>query len=370
MTARSITGAWAGIFALCAVACGGSDEMAAPPAEDFGCDGLAAYANPGPYPVGVTTLDLDGVPVEVWYPGARAGTARDVYDLRDWLGDEIRQQIPDADAPRLETSAYRDVPVREGAHPLVVFSHGLGGYRSQSTFFTTHLASWGFIVAAPDHPERGLQLLISPTAPVLDRAPTTMLQTIALLEQHSASTGPFAGRVDSTRVAMAGHSAGGAASAVAAADPQVITWVGHAGAAEAPPQKPALIMAGATDETVTPSRLASNYEDLSGPALQRYVSIFGAGHLAFSDICLIGREDGGLIPLARKYDVEIPALFEALATDGCEIGDLPPQRAWPVINHYSTAHLFEALNLPDAAPGYDGRARACFGQLVLDFRQR
>ena len=35
--------------------------------------------------------------------------------------------------------------------PLLVFSHGNSGYRQQSTFLTTHLASWGFVVAAPDH---------------------------------------------------------------------------------------------------------------------------------------------------------------------------------------------------------------------------
>ena len=42
-------------------------------------------------------------------------------------------------------------PPLPGPHPLIVFSHGNSGFRRQSTFLTTHLASRGFVVAAPDH---------------------------------------------------------------------------------------------------------------------------------------------------------------------------------------------------------------------------
>ena len=34
---------------------------------------------------------------------------------------------------------------------MIAFSHGNSGLRQQSTFLTTHLASWGFVVVAPDH---------------------------------------------------------------------------------------------------------------------------------------------------------------------------------------------------------------------------
>lgn len=342
---------------------GCSNEDSGPPTPDPSCGGVAAYANPGPYPVGVTTLSISNTLVEVWYPAAEGGEVLNSYDLRDWLG-AVAQQIPDGDAPRVQTRAYRGVPVAAGRHPIVVFSHGLGGYRSQSTFFTTHLASWGFVVAAPDHPERGLRLLFSPTAPVFDLAPQTMLQTVALLaEEDRRARGPFFERLDLGRVAAAGHSAGGAAAGIAAQDPAVATWIGHAGA-EGGARKPALIFAGATDDTVSAGGLASIYEDLTGPSPQRFLSIAGAGHLAFSDICLIAEEQGGLISLARAYGIEIPALFAPLATDGCEVGDLAPERAWPVINHYSTAHLIEVLDLPQAGPGFDADVRACFGPLV------
>ena len=37
--------------------------------------GCAGYEEPGPYVAGVRTLDLDGVPVEVWYPATPASAA-------------------------------------------------------------------------------------------------------------------------------------------------------------------------------------------------------------------------------------------------------------------------------------------------------
>ena len=50
-----------------------------------------------------------------------------------------------------ETGGIRGLTVAQGRFPLVVFSHGYGGLRTQSSFLTAHLASWGFVVAAPDH---------------------------------------------------------------------------------------------------------------------------------------------------------------------------------------------------------------------------
>ena len=35
--------------------------------------------------------------------------------------------------------------------PVVIFSHGKGGLRQQSTFYTAVLASHGYVVVSPDH---------------------------------------------------------------------------------------------------------------------------------------------------------------------------------------------------------------------------
>ena len=128
----------------------------------------------------------------------------------------------------------RGVPTAPGRYPLVVFSHGYAGFRDQSTFLTARLASWGFIVAAPDHYSRDLtEVLGGPTGAT---AKTTDVQdlkaTIALMRAQNASgTSPFYRHVDLSLIGAVGHSAGGAAvEALAATDPQVKTFIGLAGA--------------------------------------------------------------------------------------------------------------------------------------------
>src|SRR5690606_13389968 len=124
----------------------------------------------------------DGIAVEVWYPaadGATSGRSPDVYDLRAWLDDDARARLAGASTLRYRTAAFRDVEASgDGPFPLVLFSHALGGYRSQSTFLTEHLASWGFVVAAPDHGERGLGRILARRAPSGDHSTTVLSRTI------------------------------------------------------------------------------------------------------------------------------------------------------------------------------------------------
>lgn len=100
----------------------------------------------GPHPVGVIEtripspddpLDRDRVlPTAIWYP-ARPGV-RERDDAAHPLG------LPHRATTNLS-------PLLDEPFPLVVFSHGNSGLRQQSTFLMTHLASHGFVVAAPDH---------------------------------------------------------------------------------------------------------------------------------------------------------------------------------------------------------------------------
>lgn len=108
----------------------------------------------GPWPVGVKTFQLVDsrrggrtLPVEVWYPAAGEHTGHDFHpDRQDWyevggLGGLARPQPAVRDA-RADRSQKR---------PLILFSHGNSALRQQSTFYTTHLASHGYVVVAPDH---------------------------------------------------------------------------------------------------------------------------------------------------------------------------------------------------------------------------
>jgi dienelactone hydrolase len=112
----------------------------------------------GPFPVGVISQDLtvpNGeriVPTEIWYPATDeyigqdlSEDTKDKYSMTDpipplWEGPEFVTQ-----------DAVRDVKLREGIYPLIVYSHGHGGYRILTAYLCTHLASHGYVVASPDH---------------------------------------------------------------------------------------------------------------------------------------------------------------------------------------------------------------------------
>ena len=122
---------------------------------------VAVYAKPGPYAAGVRTLTIGDRKVEVWYPAARSsvkGKTRDAYNIAKYLPQALQDLLKskNVEAP-FTTDAYRGVrPSTKGPFPLVLFAHGFSGWREQSTFLTTHLATWGFVVASPDFLERGL----------------------------------------------------------------------------------------------------------------------------------------------------------------------------------------------------------------------
>ena len=124
------------------------------------------YAAKGPYDVGVVALNMNDRPLIVWYPaeaGSSAGKDQGRYDMRAFLPADQQSKVAASDATVFKMDAYKDVPAPndDGPFPLVLFSHGLGGFATQSSFLTTHLASWGFVVVAPEHefarPHRGAE---------------------------------------------------------------------------------------------------------------------------------------------------------------------------------------------------------------------
>jgi predicted dienelactone hydrolase len=102
------------------------------------------FAERGPHPVGVVEIEIHDpedasrtLTTDVWYP-ARAGSDTDAPEAPHPLNRPHR--------------AHEGLAPAAGRFPLVAFSHGNSGLRRQSTFLTTHLASWGVVVAANDHP--------------------------------------------------------------------------------------------------------------------------------------------------------------------------------------------------------------------------
>jgi predicted dienelactone hydrolase len=339
--------------------------------------GATSFTRRGPLSVGETTLTLptDGAPVEVWYPATKssvAGKPEATYDIANWLPPSLQKLLPAGYTLSYPSGGVRGVPIAPGRYPLVVFSHGYAGFRDQSTFLTSWLASWGFVVAAPDHFSRDLtEVLGGPTAATAKTTDVEDLQaTISLMKAQGASaSSPFHGHLDTHLVGAVGHSAGGAAvEALAAIDPEVTTFIGLAGATVGAfgqttsgpdsivPQQPGMLMSGTSDHVVSDVSMIAAYGRMQNP--KRLILLRGAGHLVFADLCEIGSSQGGLLSVAAVLHVPVPASLVPLASDGCHPPDLAPPQAWPVIRQAVTAQLRHAFGFDASTAGLTGLGTA------------
>ncbi len=314
------------------------------------------YTEAGPYPVGVTTLELAaGNKVEVWYPAIEGTTGAEFYDTRDFVPPAIKALLT-ADVPaRYDYTAGRDAAVADGMFPVVLFSHGYSGIRLQSTFLTAHLASWGMVVAAPDHWSRDLFHVLS--APVGDRDSATGELLGALDLVTSGNDDPASllqGHVDVSRVIALGHSAGGGTIVSAAKDDRVDGYIsmasgviGMGGAnatTTAPPtfvNKPSFFIAGSVDAVVPVDTVTRpSFDAVPGPS--RLWVIDGVGHNGFDDFCTFGNGSGiigvalasGLGPL-----LDAQPQLKTLGQDGCIAPAQPVDLGFPIIKHAVTAQL-------------------------------
>lgn len=177
-------------------------------------------SRPGQHAVGVRTLELRNpdrlepgsrlregdrrITVEAWYP-IRAGS-----DLpRASYVNETRSEKPF----RIAGQAFRDAPpLASGDYPLVVLSHGYTGYRTIMFYLGEHLASHGYVVAAPDHPFSTNESVDSQGA---RRAgfPDTLFHRARdqqfILEWFARGEGVPANVTDTERASVIGYSMGG-----------------------------------------------------------------------------------------------------------------------------------------------------------------
>lgn len=322
--------------------------------------GPTAYAGDGPYPVGVLEVDNSGSPMTVWYPaepGSEAGRERAAYDMRDELPAGEQPAIADV-APSdtsFTTAAYEGLPAAAGPEPfpLVLFSHGAAGFRTQSTFLTTGLASWGFVVAAPQHPSRDLASVLGGTVGQGRSDVDDLRNALLVLEGETLDDdGPLSARIDTNRVVGVGHSAGGGAVYALAADGTVAAYVALASPA-GPPEGgsaatvPGLFAAGTADAIAQIDRVRAAYE--AAPTPKALAELDEATHLAFSDVCEIGVERGGVLQIAVEAGIAVPDVVLRLYGDSCEPQYTPSTEAWPAIRHLTVAYLRAALGI-DAAP--------------------
>ena len=313
----------------------------------------ALYTEAGPYPVGVTSLELAaGNKVEVWYPAIEGTTGTDSYDMRDFIPEAISALLT-ADVPAVyEYPAGRDAGAATGTFPVVLFSHGSSGIRFQSTFLTAHLASWGIIVAAPDHWSRDLFHTLS--APVGDRnsSVTELLETLDLITAENVRPGSrLEGMVDAERVVAMGHSAGGGTILGASLDDRIDGYIslasgalgmgGDSSTAPALPDKPSFFIAGALDAIISAEESTRpSFEAVPGPS--RLWIIDGVGHNGFDDFCTFGNGSGIIgVAIASGLGPLLESLggLKRLGEDGCLPPAQPVDLGFPIIRHAVMAQL-------------------------------
>lgn len=371
MRRATLVAALAGV-ALLAAACM-PQPATGPSPNDAPRAGEPAYAEAGPYGVGVTTIELSDRSMEVWYPANPAdveGRARDEYFIRDYVSSSFDALLPPEVDPPYVTDAVRAVPAaQDGPFPLVIFSHGFASYRVQSTFLTTHLASWGFVVISPDYLERGLRSVLG--EPPASSRPDTAVADEAIETARTASATPgdlLEGTVEAGAVYPIGHSAGGGTTLRLLSRPDVSMGIPLAAGLNAfavfdlantlPSGADVTWIAAPRDAITNIADVRRGFDYTSGE--RRLVEIGSSGHVnAFSDICEIG--EGGAVEIARGTGIPIPESLLALGNDGCPV---PPYKdspeVWPEVRHFVTAELRYRSGLDAEPVGLGDQVLAAF----------
>ena len=181
----------------------------------------------------------------------------------------------------------------DGAHPLVVYSHGFMSMRSEAERTAEHLASYGFVVIAADYP---LTNFHAPGGPQLGDAvnqPGDVTFLIDTVTGWSAAERPFRGEIDLQRIGAAGLSLGGFTTEVATfhptrRDPRISAAVSIAGLSAmfapsffANAHVPFLMIAGDADVLVDYAANAAKIPDelAYGGAL---LTLHGGSHAGFA----------------------------------------------------------------------------------------
>ena len=111
---------------------------------------------------------------------------------------------------------YQPQQQQNGTYPIVIASHGLASSPEHFSDYAEHLASYGYVVAVPQHPgsdrqqlqnlKRGLSRQIFLTSEFIDR-PKDISYVIDELERRNQIA--MRGKLDLNKIAVIGHSFGG-----------------------------------------------------------------------------------------------------------------------------------------------------------------
>lgn len=345
----------------------------------------------GPYAVGSTVLewtdadrpepatadpdDRRTIVAQLWYPAQAASpdverarylgrTEEEAHAVAEALADQFGAPgFLLGSAARARTNAVPDAPPASDGRrfPLVLFSPAIRGVRTQNTAWAEELASRGYVVAALDHPHDSAVVamadgrlvhtqVFATSDPAVEARMTADLTATRVADLRSALTrlaaGPFSGLLDVGRVAVAGHSFGGAAALQAArADPRISAAIDLDGGPREPgshpfPQPALAITSLAYYDQPTYAANLDRVLDLS-EAVSYRLTVPGSGHLSSTDAPLylppVLPEMFG--SLGRTAGTRIAADASALFLDHV-LGPGSPDPA-PLLARYGDLHVHD-----------------------------
>ncbi|MEU8706062.1 alpha/beta hydrolase [Streptomyces sp. NPDC048565] len=230
--------------------------------------------------------------------------------------------VPASVVSSASTNARTDATAARGRFPLVLLSPGFGTPRATLTSLAEDLASRGYVVASVDHAYEstgtafpGGRVLTCAACDVAEAAPDDeaereVLRTVSTGRATDLSfvldrlTGPRPAwknsrMIDQQRVAAAGHSIGGSASAsTMLADSRVDAGINMDGTFFEPvpasglDERPFLMLG--TDADHAPGSLDTSWDEgwqrLDG--WKRWLTVKGSGHFTFTDTPELGEQLG------------------------------------------------------------------------------
>ena len=304
---------------------------------------LKDVSRPDPWAAGVSARELMA---SLWYPATPSGGRRARYmtpaESELQLTSRGITGVPQDALSTVRTNAVSDAPPAGDRRslPLVVLSPGFTNSRSALTALAEDLASHGYVVAGIDHtyesfatafPDGRVTTCLarqarqrgtgSPEKVAAGRAADVSFVLGELTGTHPAW--PGAALIDPSRIAMAGHSAGGAAAIAAMlADSRIRAGIDMDGATAAPIpdeglSRPFLFLG--KQSNYTPGKQSLGIPGKPGPVTtwerdwkrltgwKRWLLVAGAIHASFTDLALladqIGIDAGAGLPGARSLDI-------------------------------------------------------------------